>query len=250
MNDASLGLEYDGHGAGDAPIYPQACVRAWSAAGLYVVANGGGGGAAQLMPATLLGDAIDAAHVAAVGARGHDRLVRLFVGVDTRIAALREGPIYRGSSAHAVAAACEGEVLWLGVAGLGRAYRVERDRCVVVTRDDSLLSDVLDAGLSLETGFSHDGVVTAVLGMWRSVRAGWQPVATPLAGAEGFVLATEPAHRAGASGVLERLARDALRTPVVAGTASAMWRGLRAHCAHVDAFDRGAAVMVLRPRRS
>jgi len=240
-----LELDCDGHHALAAEPYAQACTRAGD--GLYVVATGGGGGAAQLMPATLLGEAIDAARAEASG-EGHARLLRWFVGVDARMAALRTGEIYRGSGAHAVAAVHAGELLWLGAAGLARGYRIERDRCVVVTRDDSLLADVVDASVDLSAGFPHGGVVTAVLGCWREHRAGWRPLATPLADAEGFVLATAAAYVAGGDGVLERLARVALGSRSLVGTARAMWEGLRSTAVNVAAFERSAAVMILRPR--
>jgi hypothetical protein len=243
-------IDCGGSGAAVAEPYAMTCVRAWPADGLFAVMRGGGGGAAQMMPADALAEIGDAAQRATAGAPAPERLARWIGEVDARIAALRAGLLFRGSSAEATAIVVAGDTAWVGNVGLGRCYQLGGQGLVQLTRDDSVLCDARDAG-DHELDASYGNLPTVALGVWRAERPGWQPRSIALAGGADFVIATREADRAATQDELAAWSRDAFAWADLDRAAAELWRRLRSRLAAAPSlvtaeFERRAAVMLLR----
>src|SRR4051794_40779501 len=94
-------LEWAAYCATDASPYAQAVTLA--EAGCFIAAEGGGGGAAQLMPAKLIRPALEQAVRAHPRSDGSSRLARVFEEADAAMG-LIVNEVYRGSGAQMVAA--------------------------------------------------------------------------------------------------------------------------------------------------
>ncbi|MCB9653486.1 MAG: hypothetical protein H6729_05040 [Deltaproteobacteria bacterium] len=181
----------------------------WPDDGLYLISVGGGGGAAQLMPSTLLRSCVEAAHDAVFASDSNlennallptnshsvpsEQLTNLFENLNHRMGALvsSEPPgsgrwgDYVGSGAYVVACAVElgteeeeeNQTFWFDSVGLGRAYAVEPGAWVQLTMDDSL-DPLPTSGVDVQSSHeprrrssAYSRIVTSSLnGQWLSDR--------------------------------------------------------------------------------
>jgi serine/threonine protein phosphatase PrpC len=165
---------------------------------------------------------------------------------------LRDTVMYVGSHAEATAVVIADGVAWVGNVGLGRCHRIDRTGLVQLTRDDSVLAHLRDAG---EVGLdgSLGNILTAALGTWAASRPGWRPTLVSLDDANGFLLATQEAHRAATLDQLTSWSYEAISERSLDRSAAALWHRLRANVARSSTliraeFERRAAVMLLRVR--
>ncbi|MBK8012581.1 MAG: hypothetical protein IPK13_14620 [Deltaproteobacteria bacterium] len=245
--------------------YPQAAVHIWPNDGLYLIAVGGGGGAAQLMPSAVLTPCIEAARKSlppAPKVPASERLTSLFEGIDkcigevilgsrtgragsqrsgaeeTAKASHGSGP-YAGSGAYVVGCAREvgspneNQTLWFDNVGLGRAYSVLPHALVALTVDDAV--EPSPTGPETERRplpSLYSRITTSALnGRWVSHRHGDRR--TPVAyhadkdAALGFILITEVVRRAVAPTILREETTTALATPDLQEAARRLWARLR-----------------------
>ncbi len=171
-------------------------------------------------------------------------------------------------------AAVEGEQFVAGSVGLARAYRVEPNRLVQLTRDDSLLQEAIDSGASAEevAAFCRSRLMPMRVlcrkldGTWRTSHPSWQPTASSLDGALGFVIASEYVFRDVNDAVLGDWVRSALREADLEGATATLWDRCREQArqmatAHwtlssdpeavaLGEYDRKAAIVLLRCGRA
>ncbi|HUJ59953.1 MAG TPA: hypothetical protein VLX92_15720 [Kofleriaceae bacterium] len=189
----------------------------------FAVASGGGGGAAQLLPADLLGRILDTAWRSAAAAwSDEDHLLAFIDAAHAGVVELRRDPVWLGTTAHLAAAWWDPARSCVWASGVGRAevYAVQGGEPSVVHR---------------ETTLPGTDLVVAALGMC-------EPPARPrridVAPGDRIVLAS---HAQLAGEAFVAVLRE-VHEP------SALWHVLRERAASTPQFDRRAVIGVVEPR--
>jgi len=107
----------------------------------------------------------------------------------------REDRTWAGSGGTCTAAALAGDVLWVAHVGETRCYVLREERLVQVTRDHSLVEDLLASGqLTPEQAetFEHRNIITRALGMQDTVAVDLWKV--PLCRGDRILLCTDGIH--------------------------------------------------------
>lgn len=230
--------------APNAVPYPQCC---WvTSENLWVLAVGGGGGAAMMLDAPRLRAMVETA-VHNTGGPPVTAIPAVLASIHAQVAQLAQEDPWKGTTAQAVVMAREENSVWIGNVGMCRAYMVNRRGVVQLTRDDSLARIQADAGLVGEPW--HARIVTRVLGM-----AEFTPVTVTrhdVRDGDALVMCTEFVALMG-EGTEEssaRVLRRCLDHSDAQQAARDIWNGLHGQLSpnveHV--FDREVAIAVVRP---
>ncbi len=139
---------------------------------LFAVCDGMGGAAAGEVASQMATDIIFERMASGAGHRDHDQLaidiIRSLEDAGRLILAeSKKNRACRGMGTTATVAACVDGRLMLGQVGDSRAYLMRGDRLVQVTRDQSLVNQLIEAGQLTEEeaeNFEHSNIILQALG--------------------------------------------------------------------------------------
>ncbi len=207
----------------------------------FAVASGGGGGAAQLLPAAELENILQAAWDATPANAATDRHLHAFlVAAEAGLRELRRGLMWRGTTANVIAAWSDDACVWIGGVGHAEAYLARGDDVAILHRETTLqnVSDVA----------TIPDILVAALGVWDDIPP---PRRTDLRSGDRIILASHALASGDAAVDVQRA--QVSRSPAL--DARALWTALRALSGLLDGiertrfefqFDRGAAIGVIQ----